>query len=286
MVGGPNDMDATVESIVDGFVGRISGLDLSSSIDAETADFLTRTHAEYPVLAVAGQSLDADGLKAFGRVFGDFEIDHHVTQFAVEGHPELVYLTNRTDDGKPDPASAERGAAWHTDSTFKALPCAHTVMYAMKMPSRGAGTQFADMYRAYDTLPQDIKTAIEGREGKHKFSAGPAEGGVIPMTEEQDEMHPPVTHPMVRTHPATGRKALYVNPLHVYGIVDMPQQEAAPLLDRIFTHALKPEFQHCYSYRVGDLVIWDQRCTWHKAEAAYSMDEYRLLMRAKISARH
>ena len=91
-------------------------------------------------------------------------------------------------------------------------------------------------------------------------------------------------HSVAVTHPVTGRKALYVNPLHVYGIVDMPQKEAAPLLDRIFTHALKPEFQYCYSYRVGDLVIWDQRCTWHKAEAAYSADEYRLLMRAKISA--
>ena len=105
------------------------------------------------------------------------------------------------------------------------------------------------------------------------------------MTEEQDEMHPPVTYPMVRTHPATGREALYVNPLHVYGIVDMPQAEAAPLLDRIFAHALKPEFRYRHDYRVGDLVIWDQRCTCHKAEAAYSMDEYRLLMRAKISAR-
>ena len=275
-----------VTPIVDGFVGRISGLDLSVGADADTTSFLTRTHADYPVLAIEGQSLDADAFKTFGLIFGDFEIDHHVTQFAVEGHPELVYLTNRTNDGKPDPASAGRGAAWHTDSTFKAHPCAHTVMFAMKMPTTGAGTLFADMYRAYETLPQDIKIAIDGRQGKHKFSAGPAEGGVIPMTEEQDDMHPPVVHPMVHTHPETGRKALYVNPLHVYGIVDMPQAEAAPLLDRIFTHALNPEFQYRYNYQVGDLVIWDQRCTWHKAEAAYSMDEYRLLMRAKISAKN
>ena len=273
-----------VTPIVDGFVGRVSGLDLSSGADTETAAFLTRTHADYPVLAVEGQSLDPDAFKRFGRLFGDFEIDHHVTQFAVEGHPELVFMTNRTDDGRPDPALADRGADWHTDSTFKAHPCAHTVMYAMKVPSTGGGTLFADMYRAYETLPQDIKAAIDGRQGKHKFSAGPAEGGVIPMTEEQDEMHPPVTHPMVRSHPVTGRKALYVNPLHVYGIVDMPQKEAAPLLERIFAHALDPQFQYRYDYRVGDLVIWDQRCTWHKAEAAYSMDEHRLLMRAKISA--
>ncbi len=97
-------------------------------------------------------------------------------------------------------------------------------------------------------------------------------------------MHPPVIHPMVRMHPSSGRKSLNINPLHVYGIVDMPQEEAAPLLDEIFEHALNTDFQHLHNYRVGDLVIWDQRCTWHKAEAAYSMDEHRLLMRAKISA--
>ena len=104
------------------------------------------------------------------------------------------------------------------------------------------------------------------------------------MTEDQDEMHPPVTHPMVLTHPSTGRKSLYVNPLHVYGVVGMPQAEAAPLLDALFEHALNPNFQYLHSYRVGDLVIWDQRSVWHKAEAAYSMDEQRLLMRLKISA--
>jgi taurine dioxygenase len=104
------------------------------------------------------------------------------------------------------------------------------------------------------------------------------------MTREQEEMHPPVLHPMVQAHPATGRRALYVNPLHVYGIVGMEQDEAKPLLDELFEHALNPEFQYHHNYRVGDLVIWDQRCTMHKAEAAYSMDEHRLLMRAKISA--
>ena len=280
----PSKNGVNLTSIVDGFVGRVSGLDLSAGIDKETTAFLTETHGNYPVLAIQGQSLNADGVMAFASIFGEFEIDHHVTQFAVEGFPELVYMTNWTDDGRPDPNLAERGAAWHTDSTFKAYPCAHTVMYAIKMPLRGGGTQFADMYRAYETLPQDIKDAISGRKGKHKFGAGPAEGGVIPMTEEQDESHPPVTHPMVRIHPTTGREALYVNPLHVYGIVDMSQTEAVHLLKKIFAHALKQEFQYCYNYQIGDLVIWDQRCTWHKAEAAYSMDEYRLLIRAKIRA--
>ncbi len=273
-----------VKSIIDGFVGEISGLDLASSLDAQAKSALTHAHQDYPVLAIRDQSLNTESFMAFGAIFGGFEIDHHVPQFQDKDHEEVVYLTNRDKDGRPDPGSAGRGAAWHADSTYKEHPCAHTMLYAMEMPSQGAGTLFADMYRAYTTLPQDLKDAIEDRQAKHKFSAGPAVGGVIPMTEEQEEMHPPVIHPMVQVHPASGHKALYVNPLHTYGIVGMGQDEATPLLDALFEHALKPEFQYHHNYRVGDLVIWDQRCTLHKAEAAYSMDEHRLLMRAKISA--
>ena len=104
------------------------------------------------------------------------------------------------------------------------------------------------------------------------------------MTPEQEAMHPPVIHRMVQLHPASGREGLYVNPLHTYGIVGMENKEATALLDQLFLHALSPEFQYLHNYRVGDLVIWDQRRTLHKAQAAFSMDETRLLMRAKISA--
>jgi taurine dioxygenase len=221
----------------------------------------------------------------FGSVFGSFDIDHHVPQYQDEAHPEVVYLTNRDERGNPDPASAQRGAAWHADSTFKEQPCAHTALHALEIPRTGAGTVFADMVRAYETLPTGLKAAIEGRMAKHKFGAGPAEGGIITMTAEQEEIYPPVIHPMVRTDPVTGTKSLYVNPLHVYGIVDMDQDEAAPLLAQLFEHALNPDFQYVHEYLIGDLVIWDQRRTWHKAEANYSMDESRLLMRVKISAK-
>jgi taurine dioxygenase len=278
------DTKKSTHPIIAGFVGEVTGIDLASGIDAATKALLTQAHRDFPVLAIRDQSLDPKALMAFGEVFGGFDIDHHVPQYQDKTHPEVVYLTNRDAKGAPDPASAERGAAWHADSTFKEQPCAHTALHALEIPSKGAGTHFANMVRAYDTLPADLKTAIEGRRAKHKFGAGPADGGIIPMTTEQEEIYPPVIHPMVRTDSATGTKALYINPLHVYGIVDMDQSEAAPLLDRLFKHALNPEFQYLHDYRVGDLVIWDQRRTWHKAEAAYSMEESRLLMRVKISA--
>ncbi len=279
-----NTENVSIASIRDKFVGVLSGLSLGGGLDAATKSLLTQAHRDFPVLVIRDQSLDPDSFMSFGDLFGTFEIDHHVAQYQDKKHREIVYLTNRDAKGNPDPGSAERGAAWHADSTFKANPCAHTVLYAMKMPRQGAGTLFADMHRAYETLPNTLKAAIEGRDAKHKFGAGPADGGIIPMTDEQEEMHPPVVHPMTQIHPATGRKALNINPLHVYGIVGVPQAEAEPLLHALFAHALNPEFQYQHDYMVGDLVIWDQRCLWHKAEANYSMDEYRLLMRAKISA--
>ena len=128
-----------VRPVVDGFVAEINGLDLATGIDAGTQSLLIESHQAYPVLAIRGQSLDAKALMAFGTVFGGFDIDHHVPQYQDKTHPEVVYLTNRDANGKPDPASAERGAAWHADSTFKEQPCAHTALHALQIPDKGAG---------------------------------------------------------------------------------------------------------------------------------------------------
>lgn len=273
-----------LDEIVDGFVGEVRGMDLAQGIDAAQRTFLAAAHRRFPVLLLRGQQLDAEGFKRFGAVFGRFEIDRHVPQYQDGTHREIIYLTNRTGDGAPDAASVQRGAAWHADSTYKAAPCAHTALYALKVPSRGGGTLFADMQRAWETLPAPLRQALEGRRAKHKFSAGPAEGGTLPMSEEQDALHPPVMHPAVRRDPETGRQALYVNPLHTYGLEDMTQAEAAALLHAVFAHGQRPEFVYHHHYRPGDVVIWDQRRTWHKAEAAYAMAEERLLMRLKIAA--
>jgi len=273
-----------IQPIINGFVGEVVGHNVGSVINDADAAMFRRAHDEFPVLTVRDQSLNIPAFKNFSAIFGSFEIDHHVPQFQDKAHPEVIYLTNRDAGGGPDPRSAQRGAAWHADSTYKAQPCAHTVLHALEIPSSGGGTHFADMVRAYETLDDGLKATIRDRKAKHRFGAGPATGGIIPMTPEQEAMHPQVTHAMVRLHPASGREGLYVNPLHTYGVVGMENKEATELLDRLFLHALSPEFQYLHNYRVGDLVIWDQRRTLHKAQAAFSMDETRLLMRAKISA--
>ncbi len=266
-----------------GFAAELRGIDLAGPLDSETQAQLREIHWRHPVLSIPDQKLDSDAFLRFGDLFGPPDIDIHVQQFAERGNPALVYLTNIDADGKPDPASAGRGTVWHTDSTYKAAPCAHTALYALQIPSQGGGTIFADMTRAYDALPTATKSRIDDLRAIHSFGQGPAQGGIIPLTPEQRAAMPPVAHPVVRTHPHSGRKSLYVNPLHCCGIVGMEQAAAMDLLTDLFEHALQPRFQYHHKWRVGELVIWDQRCTMHRGAGDAPPDEPRVLMRTKIA---
>ena len=266
-----------------GFVASVEGVDLGQVPGSELEDRLRELHGRFPILAFPEQDLTPESFIAFARIFGDIEIDAHVPQFAHPGMPELIYLTNIDADGNPDPASARRGSAWHSDSSYKPEPCAHTVLYALEVPSKGGGTVFADMYRAYETLPDDMKARIDGRQARHLWSQGPAGGGHIPLTPEQEAAMPQVIQPMVRIHPVSARKGLYVNPLHTTEIMGMEPNEGDDILSYLFDHSISSDFQYHHHWLPRQLVIWDQRCTMHKAEAAYSMDERRRLMRTKIA---
>ena len=271
-----------VEVLKDGFAALVSGTDLAAVAKSDQEADIRALHREYPVLAFSDQRLEPADFMAFARVFGEIEIDAHLTQFADPDVAGIIHLASHDADGKPDPASADRGSAWHADSTYKADPCAHTLLYALDVPSRGGGTLFADMGRAYEALPADIKQRIEGRTARHLFGGGPATGGVIPLRDDQQDLLPAVEHPVVRTDPESGRKSLYVNPLHTVEIVGMVRADSDALLERIFAHATDEAFVHHHHWQVGQLVVWDQRRTLHRGEARYSLDERRHLLRSKI----
>lgn len=272
-----------VEPVVANFVGRLAGADLSIEIDRATADRLRTAHRDYPVLVIPDQRLRPEQFLAVAETFGEIEIDRHLPQYQHPDDPRLIYITNLGADGKPVPQATSQGEVWHADSTFKAAPCAHTMLYARKLPSAGGGTLYADMVRAYETLPAELKSAIADRRAVHRHGAGPAEGGVVPMTERQKAEHPAVEQPMVRVHPETGQSALYVNPLHTCGVVGMGEAEGRALLERLFTHQQRDEFVYHHHWRVGEIVIWDQRRTIHRGAGDYPADETRLLWRAKMA---
>ncbi len=275
----------TVTELRPDFVAEVTGPDLSAVDSDETAAILREVHDRYPILAFPDQTLDPHEFIAFARVFGEIEIDAHVPQFSHPDMPELIYLTNIDADGNPDPASAGRGAQWHSDSSYKPVPCAHTVLYALEVPSKGGGTVFADMHLAYETLPDTMKARIDGRTARHLWSQGPAGGDHIPLTPEQEATLPQVEQPMVRIHPANGRRALYINPLHTTEIIGMERDESDEILSYLFDHSIAAENVYHHHWQPRQLVLWDQRCTMHRAEAAYSMNERRRLMRTKIAGR-
>lgn len=271
-----------VRPLSENFAAIVSGIDLAVVPGSDLAERVRLLHRDYPVLAFAEQRLDSASFAAFSRIFGELEIDEHLTQFADPEFREIIYLANYDADGMPDPASADRGAAWHADSTYKKNPCGHSILYALEVPATGGGTLFADMYRAYETLPEEVKARIDHRTARHLFGGGPATGGLIPLNDDQKDLLPAVEQPMVLSHPDTGRKALYVNPLHTVEIVGMDRQESDALLGFILEHATDPDFIYHHHWQVSQLVIWDQRCTMHRAEANYPIAQRRRLMRTKI----
>jgi taurine dioxygenase len=153
----------------------------------------------------------------------------------------------------------------------------------VKLPKSGGDTQFVNMYEAYDALPGDIKKRIEGLRARHVYQSKYSERKLPHLAEERRKIaSESVVHPIVRTHPGTGRKAIYINPIRIEEIVGMSEHEALPLLDELFEHATEEKFQYRHKWKAGDVVIWDNRCLMHKANGDYPVIEVRYLYRVML----
>lgn len=259
---------------------EIRGIDLAQPVDADTRERLNRAFAEYPVLAVREQSLTpqqlVDAVQLFGEVF-----PQHNPRFQVPECPQIHYISNQ--DRFPDGRVYIPGEGFHTDHSNDARPPKATILYAVKLPSSGGDTQFINMYRAYDGLPEETKRRIDKLRAIHVYQSSHSERKLMSLGEERRERIPnAVLHPLVRTHPQTGRKALYINPIRIEGIVELAQDEALALLDELLAHATQPQYEYRHRWRVDDLVIWDNRCLMHKANADYDLGEVRYLYRVML----
>jgi taurine dioxygenase len=273
---------------------RIAGLDLSQPAGEKELGFILRCLADYGVVCVPNQTLAPSAQVEFSRMFGDLEV-HISGTFQEPGHPEIMILSNITEDGKPL-GLADAGQDWHTDMSFSATVAFVNVLYALQVPYRDGqplgATLFASMTAAYDALPDDVKQRIEGRTASHDFEkfwemmrrrAG-AGSSRAPMTAEQKRRKPPVSHPMVMVHPISGRRILYANPGYTVSIDGMSQQESDELLEYLFQHQVQPQFQYAHLWAKGDVLIWDDLQTLHNAKADYRADEPRLVKRCQAMA--
>jgi len=233
------------------------------------------------VLVVRDQKLTIDQYLAYSRRFGRLK-PHRVRRTRHPEHPELTLMgvNAKTSEGKANAPIYNRGANWHTDSPWDTEICKATQLYALEIPSYGGDTLFANMYAAYDALPPALKQRIEGLKAEFAYGGRSRQG--IELLEPEDQVRPPAVHPVVKVHPETGRKSLYVNKVHILRIQGMPEAESDALIEELFGYMLQPDAEYRHKWRVGDVVIWDNRCSIHSATGGYPLDENRIHWRVTI----
>lgn len=254
----------------DGGLGAdVSGIDLSRPLDRETFAAIEKAWLDNVVLRFRGQKLTDPQLVAFSRWFGDLDearLDDY--QPFVPGQPEIMVISNVVENGRAIGKLGNAEAFWHSDVDYVEEPPKASLLYAIELPATGGNTGFANMYAAYETLPADLKAAIDGKQCKHDAShnsAGMLRGGFREVDDPRDVPGP--WHPLVRKHPQTGRKALYLGRRPNAYVEGLSLEESERLLDTLWSHATQPQFTWTQVWRVGDLVMWDNRCAMHRRDA-------------------
>ena len=262
---------------------EVVGLDFTRPIDPDTRDTLNRAFTKHHVLVMRDQHFAPDEFKAAAQVFGELQ-PHDKKEHHVPGHPDVYYVSN---DEIVNGRRIIPGETFHTDHSNHPRPPKATMLFAVDLPSRGGDTQYVNMHNAYDDLSEDTKRRIDGLKAVHvylsKYSPRPL--GSISADSLRD-VPPPGIHPLVRTHPENGRKALYLNPVRMEAILGMEDKEALSLIDELMRHATRRNYEYRHQWRYGDWVIWDNRSVMHQANPDYDMNErrylYRLMLRGEI----
>jgi taurine dioxygenase len=272
---------------------RIDGVDLSTPLSDPDFRTMLRALGQYGVLCFPKQGFDIPDFVAFGRRFGALEVN--VANMAhPDGFPEVMILSNMKDaDGRPLGLN-DAGQGWHTDMSYSTDIALANVLHAQKVPLRNGKsvgeTQFRNMHAAYDELPAVLKDKLDGRTATHDFEKfwevmrlRPGSGRKK-LTEEQKRRKPPVSQPLVRLHPITGRKILYANPGYTMWIDGMDRHESDTILDYLFRHQERADFLYAHHWTEGDVLIWDNIGTVHNAVADYLPDEPRYMRRVQVMA--
>ena len=262
---------------------EIIGADLRSVAEREFAQ-IHRAWIEHLVLLFRGQSLTDDDLIGFSRRFGalDWAPVQETGRRFVEGKPEIYVVSNVTENGVPIGSLGSGEAVWHTDMSYISDPPKASMLYALQVPPRGGDTGFVNMYGAYEGLPELLKRRIEGLKLKHDGtynSGGYLRLGVEAVDDPVNSVG--AVHPLVCRHPESGRRALYLGRRRNAYIVGMPLSESEAMLDEIWSCATRDELTWYNQWRVGDLVMWDNRCTMHRRDS-FDAGDRRIMHRTQI----
>jgi taurine dioxygenase len=262
---------------------EIQGIDLRT-VDSNDFAGIYRAWLDHSVLLFRGQKLTDEDLIAFSERFGDLDwapVQESGRRF-VDGHPEIYVVSNVMENGAPIGSLGAGEATWHTDMSYLPDPPKASILYALEVPLSGGNTYFNSMYRAYEFLPDAVKKRVEGKTLKHDATYN--SGGYVRqgITAIDDPITSPGTyHPLVCTHPETKRRVLYLGRRRNAYIEGLSLQESESLLDELWSHANREELEWCNEWRVGDLVLWDNRCTMHRRDP-FDATSRRVMHRTQI----
>jgi alpha-ketoglutarate-dependent 2,4-dichlorophenoxyacetate dioxygenase len=259
------------------FAAEIGGVDVGRPLDAATVGALNEAIDRYAVLVFHGQELDDERQMAFARQFGELELPRSGRADVKRRlRPEISDISNLDEEnrlrGRDDPRRFDQlgNRLWHTDGSFRRVPAALSMLYAHRVPARGpcgnGETEFADLRAAYDALPEATKAEIEDLVALHDIAWSRGQLGFNDLLFGEKNVLPPVPQRLVRTHPGSGRKTLYIA-AHACAIVGWPVPDGRLLLRELIEHATARDFVYRHEWRAGDLVIWDNRCTMHRGRA-------------------
>ena len=256
---------------------EITGLDLNKVIDEETKKKLLKTLTDYLVICIKQQKLSPEKLSEVARIFGKPK-KYFVKDETIEDNPEVIIVSNRTKENVPRVYASH----WHTDDSYREKPATLTFIYPDILPLNGGGTDFINCYSVYDDLPKKLKDKLSKLNAVHKWQSRRNVSKVAKLSKEQEQNTPPVEHPLIRTHPISKKQSIYINPNRIDHVSGLTETEGDKLLDEIYDFSFQKKYQYSHSYQKGDLVIWDNRCTMHKANSDYDTSQLRIMHRVML----
>ena len=267
--------------------GAEIAFDLARDIDDARFRDIERAFHDNIVVVFRGQHLSNERHIEFSRRFGELEI-HIVEKYLLPGFPEILLISNIRDERGEHIGLADAGFTWHSDTSYRRRPSRCSLLYAKEVPQRDGrplgDTVFANTIAAYEALTESMQTRLAGLKAIHRYAARRrvADSPRPKLTQAQLEETPDIAHPIVRTHPYTGRKALYVTAGECVGIEGMSEDEAVGLIAELDAHCVRPEFLYRHKWQVGDLLMWDNTSAMHLAICDYALPERRLMHRTTV----
>jgi taurine dioxygenase len=273
--------ELAIQPLPGGLGAEIHGVDLERPFAGEIAQRIRDAFLLHHLVVVRDQKLSRDRMGEFAALFG--EIEGNVFRNPDGSTLEAIHeISNLDAGGRPaENPYLKSNYHWHTDKAYLPVPALLTMLHAIELPQSGGDTQFADMTRAYAALSDDDRRRISDLRVVHSIEHMRASTGDRPPTDAERGAAPPVTHPLVRTHPQTGEKSLFLG-MYCSHVVGMATGESRALLDRLLAHATQPRFVYAHRWQPGDLVLWDNRCLLHRAVANYDMGKSRRVLQRLV----